>query len=243
MKNIGLLDIDGHNFPNLALMKISTFEKSKGNNVEFVNYIKTYNKVYISKVFTFTPDYQHPINANEIIKGGTGYDLKSKLNEEIENQYPDYSLYNIKNNAYGFLTRGCPRNCKFCIVGEKEGLKSCKVSNLNNFWYGQKEIKLLDPNLLACEDNLILMDQLIKSKSWIDFTQGLDCRFLNQKNIEKILSCKIKMIHFAWDNQNDEELIIRKLEMFNKYSNLNYRKKGCTCLLILIHLLNMIYIE
>jgi hypothetical protein len=225
MKNIGLIDVDGHNFPNLALMKIASFEKSIGNNVEWCNSFNAYNKVYMAKVFDFTPDFNTSIKTYELIKGGTGYNIKLKLPKEIENICPDYSIYNNNKIAYGFLTRGCPRNCKFCIVGKKEGLKSHKVANLNSFYNGQKEIKLLDPNLLACNDHNKLLDQLIESKSYIDFTQGLDCRFLTNENIEKILSCKIKMIHFAWDKQEDEELIIKKLEMFNKYSNLNFRKK------------------
>lgn len=223
--NISLVDVDGHNFPNLALMKISAWHKNKGDNVEWNNSFKHYEKVYMSKVFTFTQDHQIIINANEIIKGGTGYNLTSKLPEDIEKSRPDYTLYNIKNIAYGFLTRGCPRNCKFCIVGEKEGLKSYKVSDLNNFWDKQKNIELLDPNILAANEHLELLDQLIQSKSYINFNQGLDCRLLTEKNIEKILSCKIKMIHFAWDKQKDEDLIIKKLEMFNKYCNLNERKK------------------
>jgi hypothetical protein len=222
---IGLIDVDGHNFPNLALMKISAHYKNKGDSVNWVNAMEHYDKIYLSKVFTFTNDYITIINANEVIKGGTGYSLKTKLPEEIENQYPDYDLYNIKNTAYGYLTRGCPRNCKFCIVSEKEGLRSVKVSNLESFWNNQKEIKLLDPNILACDQHLDLLDQLSKSKAWIDFTQGFDCRFLRKENIEKILSCKIKILHFAWDDKEDETKIIKKLELFNKYCNFNMRKK------------------
>lgn len=96
----------------------------------------------MSKVFTFTPDYQYPVNGKEIIKGGTGYNYPSggeKLSEEIEHIYPDYKLYpQFKNTAYGFLTRGCPRGCDFCIVKDKEGRKSVKVADLNEFWDGQK---------------------------------------------------------------------------------------------------------
>jgi len=222
--NVGLIDVDGHNFPNLALMKISAWHKSMGNNVEWCNTLKNYDKVYKSKVFTFTLDHNQIIQADEIIKGGTGYSIKSKIPDEIEYMYPDYSIYNC-NVAYGYLTRGCPRNCNFCIVGEKEGLKSYKVADIEQFWNGQKEIKLLDPNLLACKEHLNLLDQLIKTNAYIDFTQGLDCRLLNSKNIEKILQCKIKMLHFAWDKQQDEEIIIKKLEMFNKYSKLSNRNK------------------
>lgn len=221
---IGLIDVDGHKFPNLALMKISAWHKNNGDHVEFVNPMEYYNKVYMAKVFSFTADYKTVIRADEIIKGGTGYNLKTELPEEIENIYPDYSLYNTKI-AYGFLTRGCPRNCNFCIVSKKEGNYSYKASDLENFWNGQKEIKLLDPNLLACNHHLVLLNQLVKSKAYIDFTQGLDCRLLTEQNIKKILQCKIKMLHFAWDKQKDEDLIIRKLELFNNYSKLSNRNK------------------
>ena len=198
--DIGLIDVDGHNFPNLALMKISAYHKQKGDNVEWVLPLKQYDRVYMSKVFTFTKDYDGIIQAKEIIKGGTGYGLDNKLPDEIEHVYPDYELYNIKNEAYGYLTRGCPRGCKFCIVAEKEGKRTTKVANLNEFWNGQKEIKLLDPNLIACKDWKELMQQLIDSKSYIDFTQGLDIRLMTKEKVEMINKLKIKMIHFAWDN-------------------------------------------
>ena len=154
---IGLIDVDGHNFPNLPLMKISAYHKQCGDKVEWVNLFEHYDRVYMSKVFTFTPDFEYCINADEIIKGGTGYDLHNKLPTEIENIYPDYSIYPEYNEAYGFLTRGCPRNCDFCIVGTKEGLCSRKVANLDYFWNGQKVIKLLDPNLLACKEHIDLL--------------------------------------------------------------------------------------
>ena len=222
---IGLINVDDHNFPNLALMKISAWHKAQGDEVEWFFGFNQYDKVYMSKVFTFTDDFQQCINAKEIIRGGTGYDLKNKLPEEIENMFPDYSLYGVKE-AYGFLTRGCPRGCNFCIVGEKEGKCSYKVSDLKQFWNGQKEIKLLDPNLLAAKRHLELLDQLIESKSWIDITQGFDIRLTNPKNIQKIKQLKIKMLHFAWDKEKDEEIILEKLKQFKELTGLNYRKLG-----------------
>jgi organic radical activating enzyme len=197
---IGLIDVDGHNFPNLPLMKISAYHKSLGDDVEWFFPLNRYDKVYMSKVFDFTPDYEICIQADEIIKGGTGYGLENKLPYEIENIYPDYELYGIKNTAYGFLTRGCPRNCPFCIVSKKEGLKSVQVAELWQFWKGQNEIKLLDPNITASKECDRLFQDLIDSKAWIDFTQGIDIRFMTEKRAEMLNAMKIKMIHFAWDN-------------------------------------------
>lgn len=137
---IGLIDVDGHNFPNLPLMKLSAWHKEQGDTVEWYEpmFSGRMDKVYMSKVFTFTQDYQYHINADEVIKGGTGYfypDGGESLPYEIEHIYPDYSIYpeQCKDTAYGFLTRGCPRNCDFCIVGKKEGLCSTKVLICQNF--------------------------------------------------------------------------------------------------------------
>lgn len=197
---IGLIDVDGHNFPNLPLMKISQYHKSRGDSVNWWIALDKYDIVYKSKVFDFTPDIQYIPFADQIVEGGTAYDLDNKLPEEIEHIMPDYSIYNKRNEAYGFLTRGCPRNCKFCIVTKKEGCISRQVADLEKFWSGQKKIKLLDPNITACKDKEYLFNQLIKSKAKIDFTQGLDIRLLTDRDVEMLNQMKIEMLHFAWDN-------------------------------------------
>lgn len=227
---LGLIDVDGHNFPNLALMKISAWNKKQGNTVEWYDALcgGKYDIVFLSKVFSATLDYQYPIKANYIFRGGTGYKKtrysKQVLSYGIENSYPDYSLYpNLtKNIAYGYLTRGCPRGCKFCIVGSKEGKKSVKVANLSEFWKGQKEIKLLDPNLFACKEHLSLLNQLVDSRAWIDFTQGLDIRLITDANIELIKRCRVKMLHFAWDNPTQD--LTPYFKRFKEASNLDFRK-------------------
>lgn len=220
---VALIDVDGHNFPNLPLMKLSAWHKRKGDFTEWYDpltaWINPPDKVYMSKVFTFTPDYPHPVNAKEIIRGGTGYAYPSggnQLPEEIEHIYPDYSLYPdfCKNTAYGFLTRGCPRGCDFCIVGKKEGRCSRKVADLSEFWGGQKNIVLLDPNMFACKDWRDLSQQLINSGAWVDFSQGCDIRIMTEEKISYIKEMKIKQIHFAWDRYQDKKRILQKFEMF-----------------------------
>ena len=205
---IGLIDVDGHNFPNLALMKISAWHKAMGDTVEWCLPIDHYDIVYQSKVFdeTYSPDIEWTPMADKIIKGGTGYGLDNKLPDEIEHIYPDYSLYPelTKDTAYGFLTRGCPRGCKFCIVAGKEGRRSIKVADLSEFWRGQKKIVLLDPNILACREHPDLLQQLIDSKACVDFTQGLDIRLTTEANISLLNQVKVKEIHFAWDNAEDD---------------------------------------
>lgn len=198
---IGLIDVDSHNFPNLALMKISAYHKAKGDDVEWWNGLLHYDTVYKSKVFTdlYSHDDDYVIMADQIIKGGTGYDLQNKLPYEVEHQYPDYELYNITDKAYGFLTRGCPRGCPFCIVKEKEG-NTHTVAELGEFWRGQKEIVLMDSNITASKECEKHFDSLINTKAWIDFEGGLDVRFLTDKGASQLNEMKIKYIHFAWDN-------------------------------------------
>ena len=196
---IGLIDVDSHNFPNLPLMKISAWHKMQGDQVEWCNLFEHYDRVYLSRVFddTYTEDFNTVINADEIIKGGTGYGLENKLPDEIEHIYPDYSLYPelTKDTAFGFLTRGCPNNCPFCIVTTKEGRVSKKVADLNEFWRGQRNIELLDPNILACKDHKELLQQLIDTKAKVNFNQGLDARFVNEKNIELLSKINLLLHH------------------------------------------------
>lgn len=224
--NIGLIDVDGHNYPNLALMKISAWHKAQGDTVEWWWGFGKYDRVYMSKVFdsTYTQDIPEPLNANEIVKGGTGYDLQNKLPDEIESYFPDYSLYPqyTKDKAYGFLTRGCPNNCPFCIVCAKEGKKSCQVADLGQWWNGQKEIVLCDPNLLACRDHMDLLHQLEASKACIDVNQGLDARLLTEDNIAAIKRLKIKEIHFAWDQMKHSNRILQGL---NEWKRLGRKDK------------------
>ena len=200
---IALIDEDSSRFPNLALMKLSAWHKVAGDSVEWHQPGKHYNRVYLSKIFTASPAYSKPILADEIIRGGTGYDLQNTLPAEIEAMCPDYEFYPQYPEAYGLLTRGCPRNCAFCIVSQKEGHISRQVADLQDFYRGQRVIKLLDPNLLACADRERLLQQLAESHAHIDFTQGLDIRLT--KDILPLLNeIKIKMLHFAWDDPHED---------------------------------------
>ncbi len=133
-----------------------------------------------------------------------------QLPPEIEHIYPDYSLYPklTEDTAYGFMSRGCPRGCKFCHVGCKEGRKAYKVADLSEFWRGQKNIVLLDPNTIACREWKDILKQLINSKSWVDFSQGVDIRLMTEEKAEMIKQIKTKNIHFAWDRYDDKEKVI-----------------------------------
>lgn len=240
-----MIDVDGHNFPNLPLMKLSAWHKRQGDSVEW--YIPTQHgfplppmdKVYMSKVFSFTPDYPYYVNAKEVLKGGSGYCISikngkevyhaendSQLPYEVEHIYPDYSLYPklTKDTAYGFMSRGCPRGCDFCHVDAKEGRKAYKVADLSEFWRGQKNVTLLDPNPIACKEWKDILGQLIDSKSWVDFSQGVDIRLMTEEKAEMIKRIKTKNIHFAWDRYEDKEKVIPKFKEFKQITQWDKRK-------------------
>lgn len=219
---IGLIDVDGHNYPNIALMKLSAWHKAKGDTVEWWwSDFFHYDLVYMSKVFSneYSQDVPEPLNADRVIKGGTGYAISMKngveeydksrdpvLPPEIESICPDYSLYPelTRDTAYGFLTRGCPRGCAFCHVAKKEGRKSCQVAELAEFWRGQRNIQIMDPNILACNERENLLERLAVSKAYVDFNQGLDIRLADRNVAELIGKIRVQRLHFAWDNPKDD---------------------------------------
>ena len=209
--------MDSRHWPNLVLMKLSAWHKARGDTVEWWSPEGRYDLAYKSKVFTelYSKDNITVTNADRVIYGGTGYGIRQNLPPEIEHSRPDYSIYPaFADMAYGFLTRGCPRSCPFCIVSDKEGRRSVKTADLAEFWDGQKQIKLLDANLLACPEHETLLEQLAKSRAYVDFTQGLDCRLLTEGIVSAINDIRLKKIHFAWDSMAESDRVLDSLRFY-----------------------------
>jgi radical SAM superfamily enzyme YgiQ (UPF0313 family) len=218
---IGLIDVDGHNFPNLALMKIANYHKQNGDTVEWANHLQHYDKVYQSKVFTFTPDNPFVIQAGEIIRGGTGYKMYDDL--FCDDTEPDYSLYPQYEHAYGFLTRGCTRHCAWCIVPKKEGNIRAS-SDIETVLQGRKTAVLMDNNVLASDFGLQQLEKIIDLKCKVDFNQGLDSRLVTDDIAKMLAKIKwIRFIRFACDTTSAVSPLLTAIERLNKYEVKNYR--------------------
>jgi hypothetical protein len=176
-------------------MKLAAHHRARGDTVKLIDgFAERFDLAYVSKTFNLPaikkiPQLTHMPRADRIISGGTGFAIEVQdgkeryrrekdpgLPHEIEHCYPAYELYPelTRDTAFGFLSRGCPNSCGFCIVSGKEGVKSVRAADLSEFWRGQRFIKLMDANLLACGEAEELILSLIRSNASVDFTQGLD---------------------------------------------------------------------
>lgn len=197
---IGLIDVDGHHYPNLALMHISAYHKLRGDEVDWWNALDRYDRVYMSKVFTWTPDIDTVIMADDIRRGGTGYGIYDALPDEIEHCFPDYSIYPYATAAYGFITRGCIRKCPWCVVPEKEG-----EIRPNERWQDIKrpdsrDMILMDNNVLALSYGIEQIEEMSHADVRIDFNQALDARLVTPEIAKMLARCKwITQIRFACD--------------------------------------------
>lgn len=225
--------IRGKSFPNYALMKISAWHKQRGDTVELFTPVAAeqitlveeyppkrdasfYDVVYSSKVFDFTPE--NPYLPADIIKGGTGYDIKSQLPPEIDAMFPDYSIYPNCDYAIGYITRGCPRKCPWCVVPQKEG-------EIKPYRHWQelvrpdsKKLVLMDNNILSCEYGIAELESLIGSGYAIDLNQGMDARLVNDRIASILARLKwISYIRFSCDQKAQIGAIQNTVELLGKY--------------------------
>ncbi|MDE5854634.1 MAG: radical SAM protein [Ruminococcus sp.] len=214
--------LKGKTFPNYALMKISAWHKLQGDTVEWWYPFGDFNKVYSSKIFDFTPE--NPYLPADTIKGGTGYDIHSILPDEIENMFPDYSIYPECDYAIGYITRGCPNKCRWCVVPEKEGgIKPYRT------WQelvrpDSNKLVLMDNNILSCEYGIQQLESLIDSGYRIDLNQGMDARLVDDRIAEILSRIKwIKYIRFSCDTTSQIRAIENAVSLLKKYGVKIYR--------------------
>lgn len=221
--NIGLIDVDGKGtYPNYALCKLSAYHKSQGDSVEWANPLfGHYDRVYKSKIFTFTPD-NNDVYDCEVVKGGTGYDIHTELPKDIDRLQPDYSIYpNVDNKtAYGFLTRGCPNKCKWCVVPRKEGnvhpYMDIDEITLNG---RRNKVILMDNNVLASDYGIAQLEKIADKGYKIDLNQGNSAKLVNDEiaRLFARISWINGTIRFAADTHKQIAECERAMERIDKY--------------------------
>lgn len=223
--SIGLISVDGHKYPNLALMKLAAWHKAQGDSVEWaVPLFGEYDRIYASKIFNFSPEITDVYNC-EIVRGGTGYDVHSRLPEEIDRMQPDYSMYPDidKRTAYGFLTRGCPNKCPWCVVPEKEGMIHPYMDVDEVAAGGRTNLILMDNNILACDYGIAQIEKIVDRRYRVDFNQAMDSRLVTDDIADLLARVRwLKYVRFGCDTPGQirtcEEAIERmRRHGFNGY--------------------------
>ncbi len=225
-----LIDVDSR-LPNLALMKLSRYFKQRGRKVALVRGAGlngSAREVYASCIFNSSSSAKkvqllRSAYGDALNLGGSGIDPQARLPAEIEALPPDYDLYpELGDRAIGFLSRGCPFNCPFCIVPLKEGPPR-QVSDLQTLLDEGRRDKLilLDDNLLSLPQADRLLEEMITRKIMVNFTQTLDLRFVDP-DIAKLLrrvNCRNTRFtrsnyHFSLNDSRNLDRVRKKYELF-----------------------------
>lgn len=212
---VALFDVDSK-IPNLALMKLSRFHRERGDNVEFYLPLAkhSYDKIYASKIFNYSSDAD--LDPDQMIIGGTGYDMKKTLPAEVERLQPDYSIYRYRHSI-GFTMRGCRFRCKFCVVPEKEG-QPVENNTIEEIWTQRKSpfVVLLDNDFFGNPAWRDRIAEIRKHDLMVSFSQGLNIRIITDEQAAALASVKFRnlsgqksQVHFAWDQwgKGTEKLI------------------------------------
>lgn len=200
---VSLVDVDGTGFPNLALMKLAAWHKKNGDSVDWYEPLFSRpDRIYASRIFTFSEDYQdYAPDDPDPVKGGTGYDIKSRLPDEVDRMLPDYSIYPAADFAIGYLSRGCIRKCPWCVVPRKEGMIArytpVETVSLGADLVRRKKVVLMDNNFLATELGYIeeQIDVAGRLGLRLDFNQGLDARLVT--DVTARLLCRVHWLNYV----------------------------------------------
>lgn len=231
---VALHNSDTTAFPNLALMKLSAWHKARGDMVKPFIAIESamYDLVYSSKIFSWTA--VEPCLPDNTIKGGTGYGIAQDLPEEVEHIMPDYGLYPAFTASLGFTTRGCVRNCPWCVVPQKEGVLRPHANIMEFLRPDSREVVLMDNNILASSWGLRQLEIALDMRLKIDCNQGLDARIIaSNPDIAKLLAKVrwLKSIRLACDHKSQMAAVEKAVTSIRNYS----RKKGSFFCYVLVN--------
>jgi hypothetical protein len=208
---IGLYNLE-EKINNTAMMQVSQYHKDRGDEVELYNHFfhDDYDKIYAFSIFDYS---DKGYVTSDMIVGGTGFNIHSKLPKEIENSNLDYSIFPDCETSYIWFSRGCIRECPFCVVSKKEGyIHPVEPKNLNP---GGKWVTVMDNNFFANPGWEKSIEQLKAWNQKVDL-QGFDVRIFEREHGKALQQLKLhKQLKFAWDNPKDD--LTGKIEELLKY--------------------------
>jgi len=231
MKKILLIDIDSK-IPNLAMMKLSSYHKSKGNRIHLLEMTNQHildfsffssdftdpNHTYISCVFSKNKYFALAVKKRFTPSTIGGYGISNVfLPNKIEHTMPDYDLYGI-DYSLGFSTRGCPRKCPWCIVPKMEG-KFRFHKHISTFHHpDHKKVVLLDNNILASPTFKDTISYITSNNLKVSFNQGLDIRLITDKIASLLSNTKYydlrfreRRLYLAWDTMGVEHNVMKAI--------------------------------
>ena len=217
-RQVCLIDVDSK-IPNLALMRASAWHKEHGDSVKlgYEPLIDRPDICYASKMFDFTKEPEY-MPTCETLKGGPGYSTSAKMPfDDYDRIMPDYSIYGC-DYAIGRFTRGCPNRCPWCVVPEMDGNEVRHVADLEDFWNGQKVVRLLDDNIMADADEFCRDCEQLSRAGVKVIWEALDARLVDDTTAAALSTVKLaKRIHFAWDSHAQDEAVPRCIETLKRH--------------------------
>lgn len=221
--NIALHNADPKTkFPNLVLAKLSAYHRKHGDTISYFMPLYAYDKIYSSKVFSFSKNSNYlPTNT---VTGGIGYGKRTELSDEIEHTCPDYDFFKM-DYSLGFLTRGCIRQCKWCVVPAKEGLIK-EHADVEEFLRHDKVV-LLDNNVLAHPHGIAQIEKLARLRVKVDFNQGLDARLIDSSIARRLAALRwLHPVRLACDHKS-QMLAVEKAVLLLRSAGVRPKTYSC----------------
>jgi len=230
-------------YPPLALLKLSSLHKERGDSVTLVRFpAKPERKpdiIYVTSLFTWSWKkvheavryYKQLFPEVELVLGGiyasllpdhamlSGADyVQVGLVDKAESLRPDYSLVMDTgwNSNILFSSRGCIRRCGFCAVPRLEGHIKAKKSILDLIDHRFKRIVLWDNNILSTPNWRDIFSELESLGYPVDFNQGFDARLITSEAAERISHLKTRTIRLSFDNSRDGQAVSRAILLLSE---------------------------
>jgi hypothetical protein len=185
--------------------------KAVWKSVQFYKALFPDAKVYLGGVYaSIAPEHAAQSGADEVVTG---------LMYPAENYSLDHSLVDTVY-SHIWTSRGCPRNCGFCVVKYVDGSKLTHIKNTIKAEIDDSKSKIMiyDNNFLMNPNRLQILDELAESGKEIYLQAGVDARLINETVFKKLVACRLPNMAVAWDQPSQEKPFRRVCDMRDKFA-------------------------